>query len=91
MAMIASGSGWAVTTPTCFFRTRKFHKQIKLHPFPSKGFFCHLSLFATAECSSSVIHMIDKAMRSLIKMRLIQPAYGTMPWLENSLYLIPKN
>ncbi len=89
MAMIAAGSGWAVTTPTCYFRARRFHDQVQLHPFPAKGFARHLSLFARDECADEVIGTINSAMRNLIEMRLIQPAIEAMPWLRDELYLLP--
>lgn len=89
MAMIAAGSGWAVTTPTCYFRARRFHEKVQLHPFPAKGFARHLSLFAREECADEVIRTINSAMRNLIEMRLIQPAIEAMPWLSDELNLLP--
>jgi DNA-binding transcriptional LysR family regulator len=89
MAMIAAGSGWAVTTPTCYFRARRFHGQVRLHPFPAKGFARHLSLFAREECADEVIGTINSAMRNLIEMRLIHPAIEATPWLSDELYLLP--
>ena len=89
MAMIAAGSGWAVTTPTCYFRARRFHGQLRLHPFPAKGFARHLSLFAREECTDTVIRTINSAIRNLIEVRLIHPAIDAMPWLRDEFYLLP--
>jgi len=91
MAMIAAGSGWAVTTPTCYFRARRFHDEVRLHPFPAKGFSRHLALFAREECADEVIGTINSAMRNLLEMRLIHPAIKAMPWLSDELYLLPSN
>jgi len=38
MAMVAAGSGWTITTPLMFSRSRRFHKQLRLYPFPGKSF-----------------------------------------------------
>lgn len=89
MAMIAAGAGWAVTTPTCYFRAQRFHRQVQLHVFPAKGFARHLSLFAREECADEVVGTINLAMRNLIQMRLIHPATEAMPWLIDELYLLP--
>lgn len=89
MAMIAAGAGWAVTTPACYFRARRFHKQVQLHAFPAKGFARHLSLFAREECADEIVGTINAAMRNLIEMRLINPATEAMPWLRDELCLLP--
>lgn len=89
MAMIADGAGWAVTTPACYFRARRFHKQVQLHAFPAKGFARHLSLFAREECADEIVGTINAAMRNLIEMRLINPATEAMPWLKDELCLLP--
>ena len=88
MAMIAAGSGWAVTTPTCYFRARRFHGRVQLHPFPAKGFARFLSVFATSECAETVVQTIASAMRTLVGSRLVAPAHEAMPWLTDSLYVI---
>lgn len=90
MAMIAAGFGWAVTTPTCFFRARRFHGQIKLHPFPNKSFARTVSLFATQTCSSEVTQTINSTMRGLVERHLIDPAHEAMPWLRDSFQLLPE-
>lgn len=88
MAMIASGAGWAVTTPTCYFRARRFHSQVRLHPFPGKGFARHLSLFATADCAAPVIAAVNATLRDLVAARLIRPAHQAMPWLAQSFHML---
>ncbi|MGJ8628960.1 MAG: LysR family transcriptional regulator [Sulfitobacter sp.] len=88
MAMIGAGTGWAVTTPTCYFRAQRFHDQVRLHPFPTKGFARYVSMVATAECAELVIGTINAKMRSLLQMRLITPAHEAMPWLKDSFHLL---
>ena len=45
MNMVAEGCGWAITTPASYIRARRFHRQLKLVPFPGKGFARTLSVF----------------------------------------------
>ncbi|MDW3222094.1 MAG: LysR family transcriptional regulator [Paracoccaceae bacterium] len=88
MAMIASGAGWSVTTPTCYFRARRFHGQVTLHPLPIKSFARYISLLATPECPGQVTAMINATMRDLVEKRLLDPAYEAMPWLKESFHLL---
>ncbi|MGB3146822.1 MAG: LysR family transcriptional regulator [Paracoccaceae bacterium] len=88
MAMIAAGSGWAVTTPTCYFRARRFHGAVRLHPFPTKGFARYISLFALSDCAEEVVQTINATLRNLIDTRLVSPAHEAMPWLKESFYLL---
>lgn len=89
MAMVASGAGWALTTPTCYFRARRFHDQVTLHPLPIKSFARYISLLATPECPENVTKMINITMRDLVEKRLLNPAHDAMPWLKDSFHLLP--
>jgi DNA-binding transcriptional LysR family regulator len=88
MAMVAASAGWAVTTPTCYFRARRFHRQVTLHPLPIKNFARYISLFHSADCSDKVVEMIDVALRNLVEKQLLEPVYETAPWLKDSFHLL---
>lgn len=88
MAMIASQSGWAITTPLCYIRTRRFHDQVTLHPFPGKGFARYISLFATPECAGSITDTVNKSLRHLIERYALTPAHREMPWLQEQFRLL---
>lgn len=88
MAMVGSGAGWAVTTPTCYYRARRFHGQVKLHPLPIKRFARYISLFARPECTDQVVQVVDMAMRDLVTKRLLTPVYDMMPWVRDSFHLL---
>lgn len=87
MAMIASNSGWAITTPLSYMRAKRFHAKIRLHPFPGKGFARYISLFSTAECSEHAQSMVLQALENLFLKRAIEPAITAMPWLEGKFRL----
>ena len=88
MAMVAASAGWAVTTPTCYFRARRFHRQVSLHPLPIKSFTRYISLFHRPDCSEKIVRMINVSMRNLVEKRLIAPAYERAPWLKESFHLV---
>lgn len=91
MAMIAAGSGWAVTTPLSFMRARRFHAQVTLHRFPDKGFARYISMFATPECPDIPQQVVLNAMQSLIRKRALKPALDMMPWLDGLFCLSGEN
>lgn len=88
MAMVAAGSGWAITTPLLFSRARRFQAKLQLHPFPGKRFSRTLSLVATPDCAQSVLDLVDQTIRSSLRARVIAPCHTAMPWLNDSFQLI---
>ncbi len=90
MSMVAEGSGWTITTPMNFIQAKRFHKEIELHPFPSKNFARYLSLFTIEEYTENVANMIDDNLRSLIRLRAIKPIVTKFPWLKDTFTLLSK-
>lgn len=88
MAMVAAGSGWAVTTPLCYIRARRFHGNVTLHPFPGKGFARYLSVFAGEESPEIAVRLVEASLRNLIGLRALQPAHTAMPWLQDTFRLL---
>lgn len=87
MAMIASGNGWAISTPLSYMRAKRFHGQVKLHPFPERGFARKISLFATPECAETSQQIVLKTMQNLVEQRALGPALEAMPWLRGQFQL----
>ena len=90
IGMVAEGSGWAITTPASYLRARRFHRQVRLHPFPGKGFVRMLSLFTTEVYVLPVAEMILATLRQLIRQHFMEYALADMPWLAGSFYLMPE-
>lgn len=88
MGMVAEGGGWTITTPMNFIRAKRFHKEIELHPFPSKSFARYLSLFTREEYTENVANMIVRNLRGLIRLRAIEPIVTKFPWLQDSFTLL---
>ncbi len=88
MAMIAAGAGWAITTPLCYMRAKRFQGQVRLHPFPGKGFARYLSLFATPDCSEPMITMVEAALRSMLERQMVHPLSDEQMWLRDSFRML---
>lgn len=87
MAMIAAGSGWAITTPVSYMRARRFHSKVQLHPFPGKGFAREISILATPDCAEATQFYLSNILQSLVQKRVLQPAIEAMPWLNGMFRL----
>nr|WP_319385067.1 LysR family transcriptional regulator [uncultured Roseibium sp.] len=88
LAMVAAGTGWTITTPLLFSRARRFHPEVEMHRFPGKGFARTLAILANADCSRSVLNLVDESIRTLIDDTLLTPFFEKTPWLKDSLKLI---
>jgi len=89
MAMVAEGSGWAITTPLCYLRASRFHSRVELLPLPTKGSFSRcVSLFTTPECTDAVSKMFLQCLHSLLAERSILPMVSASPWLEGEFDLL---
>ena len=90
MSMVAEENGWAITTPACYIRAKRFHGGIRLDPFPRKAFARYLSLFTTEAYSQEVAEVISASLRRLIQMRAIDPVLAELPWLADTFHLLPE-
>ncbi len=90
MEMVAEGVGWTITTPTSYFRAKRFHKQIALHRFPGKSFARYLSVFTTDEYAQNIAKMIASTLSRLIRLRLVEPTLELNPWLADTFFVLPE-
>lgn len=88
MGMVAEGSGWAITTPTCYGRARRFHDRIALCPFPGREFTRTLSLFTTDVYPANMAGLIAQSLRRLIKMHFVDPVTQRYAWLTPGFRLL---
>ena len=88
MAMVASGSGWAISTPLLYARARRFHGQTRMHKFPGKAFSRTISIVSTPDCSRSAVDLIDQKLRTLITEHALKPLHKKEPWLKESYRLV---
>ncbi len=88
LAMIAAGGGWTITTPASYMRAKRFHHQIRLQPFPGRGFARMLSFYMAEVYVRPVAENILAALNRLVRLRLIEPILAEMPWLNDGFYLL---
>ena len=89
MGLIAQSGGWAITTPSNYMRAQRFHRQVKLLPFPDKAFARTISVFAVPSHVTPVAQMVATAMRKLLSLHAIAPVTKEYPWLRDSYYVLP--
>lgn len=90
MSLIARGSGWAITTPSNYARSKRFQGQVRLMPLPRKGFARTISMFVAEPHLDSVAQIISTALRTQLSAQTIGPVTDTYPWLADSFRLIPE-
>ncbi|MBV2360017.1 LysR family transcriptional regulator [Thalassococcus sp. CAU 1522] len=81
LGMVADGSGWAITTPGCYVRAKRFHNRITLLPFPGKGFARTVSLFTTDIYPVQMAEMLAGTMRRLTQRHFVDLVVQGHPWL----------
>lgn len=88
MAMVAAGAGWTITTPLLFSRAQRFQSKLEMHPFPGKSFARTLSLISSADCSQSILKLVEQKVRTLMTDQIINPTCARTPWLKEHFALI---
>lgn len=88
LALVARGSGWAITTPTNYAQTQRFQSQVRLLPLPRKGFARTISLFVAEPYLDELAQVVATALRSKLSQQTIGPMTDAFPWLAGSYRLI---
>lgn len=90
LGLVAEGSGWAITTPMNYLRASRFQRQVRLLPFPGKGFARTLSLFATDPHRGALAETLAETLRQLIRTRAVDPAAERLDWLRRMFTILPQ-
>ena len=88
MGLIASGHGWAITTPVGYLRAARFMDRITLHQAPLPAFARRISLFTATEGRTPTVDAIDDILRRLVGREAVAPALERFPWLAGELALL---
>ena len=89
-ALVANGSGWTISTPVGFFRARRFHEQVDLHPLPFAGFSRTISVLHRPEWMPEIALGIAERLRGILRAHLLAPAREAMPWIGDELAVLPQ-
>ena len=88
MALVARGTGWAVTTPLGYMRAGRFHEDVQALPLPFIPFSRTISLFSGSDWADRVPRDVAQTVRGLVQTQVIEPAIQTLPWLEGNLQIL---
>ena len=88
--LIASGTGWAITTPVGFLRARRFHDQVDLFALPFAGFSRTISLFHRQDWMPEVASVIAESLRSILREQVVEPGQAAAPWIGDALSILSR-
>lgn len=86
--LIASGSGWAITTPVGFLSTRRFHDKIDLYPLPFAAFSRTISLFSNHDWMPGIADNIAERLRTILQLHLVEPGKTAIPWIGDEFTIL---
>lgn len=87
--LIASGAGWAISTPLSFLRARRFHDQVDLYPLPFAGFSRTISLFYPSDWMTEIAGVIAESLRGILRAQIVERGRVALPWIGEGLAILP--
>jgi DNA-binding transcriptional LysR family regulator len=87
-ALVASGTGWTITTPLSLLRAVRFAGEIDVHPLPGAPMARVIALFATDDWTGPIPEQIAELARELIGTHFLVPGAERMPWLGDTFRLL---
>jgi DNA-binding transcriptional LysR family regulator len=88
MSLVARGSGWAITTPSNYARSKRFQPKVRLLPLPRKSFGRTISMFVAEPHLEDLAQVVATALRSQLSAQTIAPIVDMYPWMSDSYRLI---
>lgn len=83
-ALVASGTGWTITTPLSLLRAGRFAGGIDAHPLPGDPIERRIVLYVTDDWTGPIPEQIASLAGELIETHFITPGLDAMPWLAGS-------
>jgi DNA-binding transcriptional LysR family regulator len=87
-ALVASGSGWTITTPLSLMRAGRFADSIDAHPLPGEDMARSIVLYAARDWTGTIPEQIASLARELIGTHFIEPGHERMPWLGDGYVIL---
>jgi DNA-binding transcriptional LysR family regulator len=87
-ALVASGTGWTITTPLSLLRAGRFAGGIDAHPLPGEPIARIIALYATDDWTGPIPEQIASLARELIGTHFLEPGLERMPWLGETFSLL---
>ena len=86
--LIASGVGWAITTPVGFLSTRRFHEKVDLFPLPFAAISRTISLYRNDDWMPEIAENIAERLRAILQLHMVDPGKAAFPWLDETLIIL---
>jgi DNA-binding transcriptional LysR family regulator len=88
MALVAAGSGWAITTPLLYAHSKRSHENVRLINIPKQQFAREIGIFSSDDCPNQMLEMVRARLYELLHLHAIEPVHTTYPWLEDHFTII---
>lgn len=88
LGMVAEGTGWTITTPASFNKSKQFQSRIALYPFTNKRFSRRLSLYSNEYYPAATTEFVAEILRQLIDRHSVNPVVLKYPWLANDFRVL---
>lgn len=87
-ALVASGTGWTITTPLSLLRAGRFAGGIDAHPLPGEPIARRIVLYATDDWTGQIPERIASVARELIEAHFLTAGAEAMPWLGDDFAIL---
>lgn len=86
--LVASGTGWATTTPIGFMRARRYHEAVDLFELPYSDFSRTISVFYRDAWMQRIAEIIAEQLRLIVQNEIIDPCQSAIPWIADRLSIL---
>lgn len=86
--LIASGAGWATTTPIGYMRAKRYHDAVDIYAFPYPDFSRTISVFYRDEWMQKIAEVIAEQLRRIVQQQIIEPCQTALPWISNQFNIL---
>lgn len=87
-ALVANGSGWALTTALSTLRSARFHERIDAHPVPFGAFARTIVLLSPADWIPGAAADLAHGVRGLLRAGVVAAAQERFPWLTGQMRVL---
>ncbi|MDG4649576.1 LysR family transcriptional regulator [Roseibacterium sp. SDUM158017] len=87
-ALVASGTGWTITTPLSLLRAGRFAGGIDALPLPGEPISRRIVLYAADDWAGPIPEQIATLARELIGTHFLEPGLERMSWLGEAFALL---
>lgn len=87
LAMVASGLGWAISTPLCLLQMQARLGEVRVDPLPGPAFDRQLYLICRAAEHAALSARIVSRSREILARDCLPPLRRALPWLPEPLRL----